>query len=161
MAKKEIIKALEEAGRRMREAMVDKLISERLLKTGALGRSVQDTVDIDPNNGVATLSISMLDYGIFQDSGVYGSNPAKNQVIPNAESLFSPGQFKSKVIGGPLPFAVRRSIAEKGLKPRPFILPSITQNQPYIEESLEAAAGIDLDIEITDLANKYGVKVET
>jgi len=158
MAKKKVVEALQEAGRRLRESIVDRMIGEGLLKTGALGRSIQDKVT-ENDNGSVSLEIQMLEYGIFQDSGVKGSDSRKNRVVQSAESLFPPGQFKSKVIGGPLPFPVRKFIAERGLKPRPFIVPAITQNQEYIQNSLTEAAGEDISVEINDLAKKYGAEV--
>lgn len=156
MAQTKVVTALQEAGRRLREAIVDKMIAQGLLKTGALGRSIQDEVSVI--NDIPTLQIEMLEYGIFQDSGVKGRGN-RNVVVADAESLFPPGQFKSRVIGGPLPFPVRKSIAERGLKPRPFIVPAITQNQQYLEDSLQEAAGEDYTVAINDLAKKYGAEV--
>jgi hypothetical protein len=49
-----------------------------------------------------------LIYGVFQDLGVNGSKVNRG----------SPFQFRSQTIGGRLPFAVRKSIAEKGLRAR-------------------------------------------
>ena len=156
MAQTKVVTALQEAGRRLREAIVDKIIAQGLLKTGALGRSIQDEVLVI--NEIPTLQIEMLEYGIFQDSGVKGRGN-RNVVVADAESLFPPGQFKSKVIGGPLPFPVRKSIAERGLKPRPFIIPAVTQNQQYLEDSLQEAAGEDYTVAFNDLAKKYGAEV--
>ena len=113
-----INKVLKDTARVLQEALVDGILQQRLLKTGELGRSVK--VSYDEQN--SSFDIKMEDYGFYQDSGVNGIR-VKQPSRP--ESLFDPGQFRSRVIGGPLPFAVRKSIAEKGFRPRPFIVPAV------------------------------------
>ena len=134
MAKKKIIQeALAIMGERFVEVLQNKIIEKGLFKTGNLVNSVSYAV-IDDN-----LSVSMNDYGFYQDSGVKGTkgwkNPRTNQTYAaSGESLFAPGQFKSKAIGGPLPLPVRFSIAKYGFQPRPFILNAYVNNASYIEE---------------------------
>ena len=102
-----INEVLKDYARVLQEALVDGILQEGLLGTGELGRSVRVRYDEQKEE----FSIRMEDYGFYQDSGVSG---IKRRQPTNPESLFNPGQFRSQVIGGPLPFPVRRSIAEKG-----------------------------------------------
>lgn len=154
MAQKKIIQqALEIMGERLVEVLQAQIITEGLFKTGNLANSVTHVVTDDK------LSITMNDYGIYQDSGVYGSNSTKNQVVASPKSLFTPGQFKSKVIGGPLPFPVRYSIAQKGLKPRPFILPAYENNRTYLEEPLINGIEDQITVNVFDIGKKHGAKL--
>jgi hypothetical protein len=146
--KKEV---LEEAGRRLVEILQDNIIQEGLLKTGALARSVKYTITNDNN---PTLDILMKDYGVYQDSGVSGT---ERSIAASPESLYSPGQFKSKVIGGPLPFQVRKSIAELGFRPRPFITKSYNQLMAnYLDEAMMNAGEEDIDTTLTATFVKNG-----
>ncbi len=126
------IEFLEEAGRILTEALQDEIINEGLLDTGALARSPRFKVQLI--NGNPELLIFMDDYGFYQDSGVKGVG--QNRVTPNGESFYPPGQFKSEVIGGPLPFPVRFSIAQKGLKPRPFITKAYNRAIQWMNENI-------------------------
>lgn len=142
---------LEEAGRRLVEILQDNIIQEGLLKTGALARSVKYNVT---NNDNPTLDIRMNDYGVYQDSGVNG---IKQRVIPSPESLYNPGQFSKSIIGGPLPFEVRKSIAQKGFRPRPFIVKSYKQvMEQYLDEALLGAGEEDINKTITATFVKNG-----
>jgi hypothetical protein len=154
MAKKALIEAaLKIMGERFVETIQAQIVKKGLFKTGNLARSVEYRVL------GKVMTISMVDYGIYLDSGVKGTT--KNTVVPDSNSLFAPGQFKSKVIGGPLPFAVRKSIAQKGLEPKPFILPAYNGNIAYIEEPLINGIRDDIQVRVEDEMKKYGVKIET
>jgi hypothetical protein len=98
----------------------------------------------------------MLDYGYYQDSGISGT---KVRQPSNPESLFSVGSFKSKVIGGPLPFVVRKSIAEKGFRPRPFIVPAVDRTVDSLEDKLIEAGEEDIREEILELFRINGALV--
>jgi hypothetical protein len=78
------------------------------VKTGALRRSLSYKILV--NRGTYTLSLGYLFYGTFQDLGVNGTLRNHN----------SPYSFSSNriAIGGSLPFAVRKSIAEQGIRPK-------------------------------------------
>lgn len=78
------------------------------VKTGALRRSLSYRINV--NSGAYQLQLGYLAYGAFQDLGVKGTMGSF------ASARNSPFQFKSKTIGGSLPFAVRREIAEAGLR---------------------------------------------
>lgn len=136
----------------LESALKDGIINAGLLKTGALGNSVQVTTTDDGEDAVG-FKISMLEYGFYQDSGVQGT---KTSFSPNPESLFNPGKFKSKVIGGPLPFAVKKSIAEKGFRPRPFIVPAVSRLLQNLEPELFEAGGEDVNEEIKSLFKLNG-----
>ena len=151
MDDKKKIEVLNEAGRRLVDILQDNIIQEGLYKTGALVRSVKYRVT-DNNN--PTLDILMENYGVYQDSGVNGT---EKNVIPSPESLYTPGQFKKDVIGGPLPYQVRKSIAELGFRPRPFIKQSYKQlMDSYLDEALLEAGEEDIDKTITATFVKNG-----
>ena len=96
--------------------------------TGRLKQSIKEKVVGNEDKGFQIRS-QMVDYGYFQDSGVKGASEGKykNRVRANNNSLYKPGKFKSssKVIGGNLPFAARYVIRRIGLKPKPFVKPSV------------------------------------
>jgi len=147
-----INKVLKDTARVLQEALVDGILQKDLLKTGELGRSVKVTYD-EQNS---SFDIRMEDYGFYQDSGVSG---IRIKQASNPESLFNPGQFRSKVIGGPLPFPVRKSIAEKGFRPRPFIVPAVERTIANLEEPLSEAGLEDIDNMILDIFKTNGAKV--
>lgn len=117
-----IEQVIKQAAPLMAEAIRDSAIGNGLFKSGKLAGSYQGRAIVKDNN--FSIEITGEDYGLYQDSGINGT---KIKVSPAQESIYPPGQFQSKVIGGPLPFAARKSIAEKGLKPRPFIQSGINQ----------------------------------
>jgi len=87
------------------------------VSTGALKASIQFSVNQD------SLTLGMLNYGVFQNYGVDGTK--EQRAISVEEGIFGvPAgykfRFKSQTIGGSLPFPVKRSIAERGLKPKQF-----------------------------------------
>ena len=110
---------------RKKKEMVGSLFSKG---TGRLKRSIKEKVTGNTDNGFAIKS-QMVDYGYYQDSGVKGVSEGKwkNRVRANTNSLYAPGQFKPqhKIIGGNLPFAARYVIRRIGLKPKPFVKPSV------------------------------------
>lgn len=148
----EVNKVLKNTARVLEEALIDGILQERLLKTGELARSVK--VNFDERN--STFNIRMEDYGYYQDSGVSGT---KQKQPNNPESLFDSGQFRSKVIGGPLPFPVRKTIAEKGFRPRPFIVTAVQRTVDNLEGDLTDAGLVDIDNDIIDIFKKNGAKV--
>lgn len=84
--------------------------------TGALKRSIQ--FGVTPTS----LTLEMLNYGIFQNYGVDGTEQSPARGVERGFGV-SEGyrfSFKSQTIGGSLPFPVRRSIAQRGLKPKSF-----------------------------------------
>ena len=155
MENKNIRKVLEQGATFLKDSLVDGIINEGLLKQGTLARSVN--VDYRDDNNEPSYTIKMEDYGFFQDSGVSGT---KRKVATNPESYYEPGQFRSVVIGGNLPFAVRKSIAQKGFRPRPFIIPAVQRTIQSLEKPLTDAAAKDIDIELMMFATKNGAIVK-
>lgn len=85
--------------------------------TGALRSSISFMVDEN------SLTLEMLNYGVFQNYGVDGTKESPARPVEAGIFGIPAGykfKFKSMTIGGSLPFPVRRSIAEKGLKPQVF-----------------------------------------
>ena len=143
----------------MLEAMLkDGIINKGILNTGKLGNSVRVTPSQEGEDEVG-FSISMEKYGYYQDSGVMGT---KKKFTPNPESLFNPGQFPSIIPWKPrtnLPFPVAKSIAEKGFRPRPFIVPAVKRLLENIEPELFEAGGKDINEEIKGLFQQNGATV--
>ena len=86
--------------------------------SGALRNSIQAVIE---NN---QLQIAMLEYGVFQNYGVDGMQQRRAEAVPfgidprpaaGNRYGFS-GDFE--MIGGNLPFGVRKSIYNKGLSPQ-------------------------------------------
>ena len=151
----EINKVLKEAQRRLQEALVDGILNQKLLKTGTLANSVRVTYD-EKNQELITY---MQDYGMYQDSGISGTKQVQSS---NDRSLYKPGKFKdsTKMIGGNLPFGARVSIAQKGFRPRPFIVPSYDRVvEQYLDEALVDAGETDIDTSITNIFLTNGGKV--
>lgn len=149
----EINKVLKEAQRRLEEALVDGILNQGLLKTGGLANSVSVRFD-EKNQELITF---MEDYGVYQDSGISGT---KSLQSADSKSLYKPGKFKSPVIGGNLPFGVRVSIAQKGFRPRPFIVPAYDRVvEQYLDEALLEAGMSDIDKSITNIFKTNGGKV--
>lgn len=88
------------------------------VNTGALRASISFQVNMN------SLELEMLNYGVFQNYGVKGTeNDPGVKSTPDGIFGIAAGykfQFKSQTIGGSLPFPVRRSIAKRGLKPQNF-----------------------------------------
>jgi hypothetical protein len=122
--------------------------------TGRLKRSIKESVVGSEDKGFQIKS-QMVDYGYFQDSGVRGVSQGKwkNRVRANKNSLYTPGQFKpsSKVIGGNLPFAARYVIRRIGLKPKPFVKPSVLDVMNKVGYDMIAdASAEDVALEFTN-----------
>ena len=149
----EINKVLKEAQRRLQEALVDGILNQGLLKTGTLANSVR----VIYNEKEQELITYMQDYGVYQDSGISGTKFPRSG---DPKSLYKPGKFKSPVIGGNLPFGARVSIAQKGFRPRPFIVPAYDRVvEQYLDEALLEAGVTDIDNSITNIFKTNGGKV--
>lgn len=146
---------LKQGAQFLQDNLVDGIINEGLLKRGTLARSVD--VQYQENNNEPSFIIKMEDYGFYQDSGVRGT---KSWNFAPQESYFPPGQFRSSVIGGDLPFPVRKSIAQKGFRPRPFIIPAVNRTIQSLEQPLTDAGAKDIDIELMMFATKNGAIVK-
>ena len=108
--------------------IVDEVKAGAPIDTGALRQSIKAVIEDD------TLALEMLYYGIFQNYGVDGMNQAVATDVPQfgvpqptAGRRFGfSGNYE--MIGGDLPFGVRKSIYKLGLKPQSFFdVDAITQ----------------------------------
>ena len=113
--------------RAQKKSAIGRLFKSKQPGAGALKRSVREVVK-DKKEGYEIRS-SMKQYGYYQDSGVKGTgrDGINNRVRANKDSLYKPGKFSAshKVIGGNLPFAARYYILRAGIKPKPFVKPSV------------------------------------
>ena len=149
-------KSLEALGRLLAAGMRDRLGRLGVKDGGnsALGKSIRYEVEPKGDNSY-NLVRYMNYYGNFVDSGVRGT---KDGYPASQESLFQIGQFKKPIISreSGLPIPVRISIAQNGLKPKPFIVPSINtvMNQVGYEMIAEGAAEdvtVSIDNAIKDM----------
>ena len=108
--------------------IVDSVKEGAPIDTGAFRQSIKAVIEDD------TLALEMLYYGIFQNYGVDGMNQAVATDVPQfgvpqptAGRRFGfSGNYE--MIGGDLPFGVRKSIYKLGLKPQSFFdVDAITQ----------------------------------
>jgi len=155
---KNLREVLKQGAQFLEDNLKDGIINEGLLKTGKLGRSVN--VEYRDDQQEPSYTIKMEDYGFYQDSGVSGT---QRKFSPNPESLFNPGQFTSIIPWKPrtnLPFPVAKSIAEKGFRPRPFIVPAVNRTIENMTQPLTDAGAEDLDIEINELFTQNGAIVK-
>jgi hypothetical protein len=92
------------------------------------------------------LRLGYLIYGVFQDLGVNGTRVNQG----------SPFQFRSQTVGGSLPFAVRKSIAEKGLRAKNWsTLTPAEQEQADLK--IQDLFGMDLDELFSNILTKTNV----
>ena len=91
--------------------------SKAPVDTGALRSSIEASAT------PSQLKLEMLDYGLFQNYGVAGteSDPGAKTSEPQWGTYGNKKfQFGAKTIGGDLAFGVRLKIARQGLKPKNF-----------------------------------------
>ena len=123
------------------------------MATGALGNSISYQVK---NTKEGTQLIRTMDkYGDYVDSGVKGT---KTSYASNPKSIWGQGQFKAKAISpkSGLKLPVRIAIAQRGLKPKPFIGTSISyiMNEQGLDILLEAGVetvGVAIGRELTNI----------
>lgn len=140
----------------------EKIKSGAPASSGALRSSIK--TDVLQSGNTITISLSMADYGYYQDQGVDGTKrswgaPFKFSKMPPPSKLdgwvvrngiaprSSGGQFTSRK---GLNFVIARSIMENGIRPKNFI-------EPVIDKNLEGIADIvgeDLWIELEKNINK-------
>ena len=138
-------------------ATIGRVTSSR--SKGALKRSIgYEVVKLKDGMGLKRVK-SMIDkldeYGYYVDAGVRGT---KSKYTKNPRSVFNIGQFNKPIISkaSGLPLPVRISIAQKGLKPRPFINPSISnvmggEGMEILEQALVKEVTVNISNELQDL----------
>ena len=92
------------------------------VRTGKLKNSIDG--DVKKTSDGFEITISMLDYGIFQDKGVNGTltkygSPFSFTKLPNLSSSFGSSTDT---------FPIAKSIMEKGIKPNNFIEKTNNEN---------------------------------
>jgi len=132
-------------------ATIDRVTTSRAV--GSLKNSVKYKV-VKTNDGTG-LERSMNDYGNYVDAGVRGT---KSKYAKNPQSFFDIGQFNKPIISkaSGLPIPVRISIAQKGLKPKPFINPSISsvmggEGMDILEQALVKEVMVDISNNLEDI----------
>ncbi len=112
--------------------------------TGRLRDSIRATVD----ESNLTLGIVMLDYGYYQNFGVVGTDNTKTQygvdeATATAFGVSEDYQFKfdksKSMIGGNLPFGVRKKIHQQGLDAKQFfnVEEFVERVAAYVNNNLE------------------------
>lgn len=138
-------------------ATIDRVTTGR--GTGALKNSIgYEIVKIPDGVGLKRVK-SMIDkvdaYGYYVDAGVRGT---KSKYPQNPQSVFKIGQFKKPIISkqSGLPLPVRISIAQKGLRPKPFINPSISnvmggEGMDILEQALVKEVTVNINNNLEDI----------
>ena len=152
---KNITQELEQNKQFLKDFLQDEIIQKGIVKTGTLANSVR--VEGQENKDGLSYFITMKDYGYFQDAGVNGT---KERIIKDPKSYFDPGQFRSIIIGGNLPFPVRRAIANKGIKARPFIQSALDRFEELTTKTIESEGIKDIDDTIEGIFVKQGAIVK-
>ena len=117
----------------------ENLMNMQTILTEIAGRIVDDIKDAAPVNSgdlkrsikaIVTdteLQIAMLNYGVFQNYGVDGMSQSVANEVPqfgidpqpaNGRKFGFSGDYT--MIGGDLPFGVRKKIYQLGVRPQPF-----------------------------------------
>tara|TARA_R110002020_G_scaffold445881_1_gene657840 strand:+ start:3819 stop:4274 length:456 start_codon:yes stop_codon:yes gene_type:complete len=99
--------------------LVDQIKQDAPTNTGALRNSIKAVIADD------SLTIQMLDYGVFQNYGVDGMQNAPAREVPFGVPQPTAGRrfgFSGNytMIGGDLSFGARKEIYKMGLKPQRF-----------------------------------------
>lgn len=142
----------------LQDNLKDGIINQGLINTGKLANSV--TVEYKDDAKEPRFSLTMENYGFYQDSGVSGTKSPP--ITPNPQSLFEPGKFPSIVPWKPrtgLPFAVAKSIGEKGFRPRPFIVPAVNRSVENYSDKILEAGGEDINEEILNSFKLNGATI--
>ena len=163
-----INESVEQNAQYLEDFLQDEIIKEFISKskkyrgTGNLAGSVRVLGRTDDRTNETTFTITMNDYGFYQDSGVYGQG-LENKVVANPISYFPPGRFKKPTLPWAprtkFSFAAARSIAQKGLKPRPFILEALTRFEKKVGDDLEQATQLDVEDALGTIFMKSGAKI--
>ena len=135
--------ALKEVGSRLTSILRAKAPRD----TGRLRNSISYSIT-ETRDGLQ-IRIGYLAYGVFQDLSVNGTKVNRG----------SPFQFRSQTIGGTLPFAVRKSIAEKGLRAKNWSVLS-TADEEQINADVQFLFGMDLDELFNTILSKTNVIAE-
>lgn len=127
---------LTEIGNEMTAELRSAASSEFSNSSGALASSISVSVSVD------SFAVSMNDYGAYQNYGVAGvANETTQATVEEGISLQpregSTYSFQYGVISrnSGLPFAVRKSIGQKGLRKRPFF--SVADLQQEVVDKLQ------------------------
>lgn len=143
----------------LQDLLVDEIIKENLLKTGKLAQSIQ--VNGKEEKDGVEYTIEMLEYGFYQDSGVRGVG-SNRRFSPNPESYFSAGTFSFKKPTIPwkprtiFSFPAAKSIAQEGLRPRPFISEALKRFEEITFKTIEGAGVLDVEDKIGEIVVKNG-----
>lgn len=102
--------------------------------TGALANSIDTTINWTDEGFI--INVSMLDYGLYQDQGVNGTETKWGSPFSFKSKMPPALAFETGSIGGG--FAIARSIFENGIKPKHFIDRTIDRLLPGLENVSES-----------------------
>lgn len=126
------------------DAMIEEMKSAAPNNTGDLRKSIKSNVVVD-NNGFE-VQVEMLDYGIFQDKGVNGTE--RNWGSPFSFKKRIPSSvFSSYTKSLSHQFAIATNVRKNGIRPKNFI-------QPNLDPKLEGLANLTADEIWSELVKK-------
>jgi hypothetical protein len=157
-----IREVLEDGGQRIVDLMVNALQEKGAIFQGNLAQSINSRVS-ETNSG-AELTITMLERGQFLDEGVNGLNRNVGSRFSYGNKMPPPQALATwtrvKLGNDVSPFAVAKSIQQKGIKPRNFIQPSLADGIRYMEQGFEEAGQKDIEAIITQVGKESKIEVK-
>lgn len=109
------------------QTIEDDIRSSAPRNSGALSDSVAAQIERSDNN-IFSVSISMLDYGIYQDKGVNGTERSWGSPFSYRDKMPPSSAFASYTSNPREQFAIAKSIYRNGIRPRNFIEPALNRH---------------------------------
>lgn len=94
--------------------------------SGALGNSI--SASIAQTSSGFDVNISMLDYGVYQDQGVNGTETNWGSPFSYRDNMPPPSAFSQYSSDTGVQYAIARSIYKKGIAPKRFVEPVLDAN---------------------------------
>lgn len=95
--------------------------------SGNLRSSISASID-QTSNSDFTIAVSMLDYGIYQDQGVNGTEQNWGSPFSYRDKMPPASAFSQYTSDPGEQYAIAKSIYRKGIQPRNFINPTLDRH---------------------------------
>jgi hypothetical protein len=106
------------------QTIEDDIRSSAPRSSGALADSVAAQIERSDNGGFSVI-VSMLDYGIYQDKGVNGTERSWGSPFSYRDKMPPSSAFANYTSNSGEQFAIAKSIYRNGIQPRNFIEPAL------------------------------------
>lgn len=161
MENKNQLKAMEDIGLLVEDKMREILNNKGVDNTGALSLSIMSELKATDSD-IPYIELSYLYYGQFVDQGRRAG--AKQPPVNDIERwLREKGiQPKPGITLKSLAFVIARSIGRRGIRPRPFVMPSLEAiaigDNSIAAEMLAEAGAKDIAAGVTDILETVNIK---